>query len=263
MLLHAFQDAFAAALLDDEAAAAGPPEIARLASQPGFAVYRNTVMTGCIDALQANYPAVVRLVGEAWFRAAAALYVPEHLPVAPMLADYGVDFANFLQGFAPAAELPYLPDVARLDRFWTEAHGAPDAEAVGAGELACLAPDGVFGMILRPHPAARWAWFAESPAYSIWVRSREAEGGDLSDLGWSAEGALLTRPRDAVQWGAIGAPACALLDACAAGKTLGEAAAAALAVEPQVDLARVFAQLLECGVFVRDAQIADATKEAS
>ena len=28
-----------------------------------FAVYRNTVLKGCIDALQANYPTVGQLVG--------------------------------------------------------------------------------------------------------------------------------------------------------------------------------------------------------
>jgi hypothetical protein len=34
------------------------------ARQPGFAVYRNTVLKGCIDALQANYPTVHALVGD-------------------------------------------------------------------------------------------------------------------------------------------------------------------------------------------------------
>jgi hypothetical protein len=71
MSLTQFQDQFAQALFSAEAG----PEIAPLACQPGFAVYRNTVMKGCIDALQANYPSVMRLVGEEWFRAAAALYV--------------------------------------------------------------------------------------------------------------------------------------------------------------------------------------------
>ena len=42
-------------------------------------------MKGCIDALQANYPAVTRLVGEEWFRAAAAVYVRQAPPTNPML----------------------------------------------------------------------------------------------------------------------------------------------------------------------------------
>ncbi len=125
--LQRFQDEFARALLVEDCAAAGiAPEIARLAAQPAFAVYRNTVMKGCIDALQANYPSIARLVGEEWFRAAAALYARSNLPRHPTLADYGADFVGFLAAFAPAADLPYLPGVARLDRFWTEAHTAHD-----------------------------------------------------------------------------------------------------------------------------------------
>ena len=58
--LCAFQDAFAEALLAPSGAVANSPELTRLIAQPGFAVYRNTVMKGCIDALQANYPAVGR-----------------------------------------------------------------------------------------------------------------------------------------------------------------------------------------------------------
>ena len=116
-----------------ERAQRAAPEIAALARSPRFAVYRNTVMKGCIDALQANYPAVARLVGEEWFRAAAAIYVRERCPREPTLLRYGAAFAEFLARFEPAAELPYLPGVARLDRFWTESHAAPDEEALDPG----------------------------------------------------------------------------------------------------------------------------------
>ncbi len=55
MELAAFQDAFASALLADDPQAASEA-VARLVRQPGFAVYRNTVMKACIDALQAELP---------------------------------------------------------------------------------------------------------------------------------------------------------------------------------------------------------------
>lgn len=59
--LAAFQDAFVAALTGAPDSAAG--EVAALVGQPGFAVYRNTLAKGCVDALRANFPAVERLVG--------------------------------------------------------------------------------------------------------------------------------------------------------------------------------------------------------
>jgi len=248
MRLATFQDAFAAALLAAEPAG----ELAGIASQPGFAVYRNTVMKGCIDALQANYPAVARIVGEEWFCAAAAVYARASLPRHPSLLDYGADFAQFLSGFAPAAELPYLASVARLDRFWTEAHAARDEAPVPASALARLSRDALGGTVLRPHAAARWAWFAEIPTYTLWQRNRFAAEGvaiDLSALEWRGEGALVLRPDSVVTHLQLDAAGCAFLDACAAGRDIGAAALEALARDPRADLAQMMQRLLEAGAF--------------
>jgi len=62
MRLADYQDAFAQALLAEDAAVA--PQLAYLVAQPGLADYRNTVLKGCIDAVQANFPTVARLVGD-------------------------------------------------------------------------------------------------------------------------------------------------------------------------------------------------------
>ena len=170
--LGAFQDAFAEALFVGATVQPACSPIARLAAQPGFAVYRNTVMRGCIDALQANYPAVERLVGTEWFRAAAAVYVPTHRPRRPSLLDYGEDYARFLDTFEPAAELPYLAGVARVDRFWTHAHGASEAQMLAPAAITGMAPEQLASAVLVVHPAARWAWFAEHPIATIWSRNR-------------------------------------------------------------------------------------------
>lgn len=244
--LARFQDAFAHALLAPEAEPAA--EVAALTAQPVFAVHRNTVMKGCIDALQANYPAVARLVGEEWFRAAAAIYVRETLPSEPTLLRYGAAFAEFLVRFEPAAELPYLPGVARLDRYWSEAHAAPNQDTLDPAAVARLAPETLAGTVLHPHAAARWAWFAEAPIYTIWSRNRQ-NGAPEADLHWRPEGALLTRPRHAVEWLALDVAGCAFLDACAAGLTLAEAAQAALLAQDDADLARVMSTLLAAGAF--------------
>ena len=192
MMLARFQDRFVRTLLAPE-----------LPAPPAFAVYRNTVINGCIDALQANYPAVARLVGEEWFRAAASVYARRHPPRLPMLTEYGGGFPAFLDSFPPAAELPYLSAVARLDRLWTEAHTAPDEPSLERWN----------GLPVRPHAAARWAWFP-LPAYTIWSRNREARSV-RGDIEWRAEGALITRPRDAVQWAELEAAEYAFLDGIA------------------------------------------------
>jgi hypothetical protein len=244
--LSRFQDGFAAALF------AGQPEDefegAALMRQPGFAVYRNTVMKGCIDALQANYPSVTRLVGEEWFRAAAAIYVRAHLPQDARMLYYGAGFAEFLDGFEPAAELPYLADVARLDRLWTEAHVAPDQPSLEPAAIADLAPTELADVVLHPHPAACWAWFDNQPVFTIWRRNREALEDD-SEIDWRGEGALLTRMQGAVAWVELDKAGCHFLDCCKAGRTLAEAAAAALAVRPDADLASLLSSVLAAGAF--------------
>ena len=246
--LARFQDAFAHALLAPDAVPAR--EVAALTAQPAFAVYRNTVMKGCIDALQANYPAVTRLVGEEWLRAAAAIYVRQSLPGDPTLLRYGMDFEQFLVSFEAAAELPYLPGVARLDRLWSEAHAARDEAAIAPSAIAQLTPDALANTVLHPHPAARWAWFADAPVYTIWSRNR-CESSFESDMAWQAEGALLTRPDDAVSWIALDAAGCAFLDACAAGGTQAAAAQAALDANGNADLAPLMSKLLTAGAFGR------------
>jgi len=256
--LARFQDAFAQALLTPGLTAA--PDVGTLAAQPAFAVYRNTVVKGCIDALQANYPVVARLVGEEWFRAAAAIYVREELPTDPTLLRYGSSFADFLARFEPAADLPYLPGAARLDRLWTEAHAAADEEALDPAAVARLAPEELAGVTLHPHVAARWAWFEEAPIYTIWARNRADSVAD-DDIDWRPEGALLVRPRDTVRWLSLDAAGCAFLDACAAGSTLAGAAQEALQAKDDADISRLMATLLGVGAFGRMSHSDDRLKK--
>lgn len=246
--LVAFQDAFAQALLAPPTVAGGNAVIDRLTAQPGFAVYRNTVAKGCIDALQANYPAVVRLVGDEWFRAAAAVFMRESLPRHPTLLDYGAGFAEFLLSFAPAAELPYLADVARLDRLWSEAHVAADSPLLDAAALADLGSSRMRQAKLVPHPAARWRWFGEAPIHSIWSRSRAGDG-TIGDLEWRGEGALLSRPFGEVRQWSLDRAGVAFLDSCAGGARIHDAVLAALAVDGRADLAALIGQLLAAGAF--------------
>lgn len=248
-----FQAAFAHALFAPRERV--DPSLRHLVEQPAFAVYRNTVMKACIDTLEANFPAVVRLVGSEWFRAAAAVHVAAESPRDGRMLIYGEQFADFLRDFEPAAELAYLPGVAQLDALWRESHAAQDAPALDATGLALVGPEAIGRLKACPHPAARWAWFDALPVFSIWSRNRRgADADDMDDaqageLVWQGEGALLTRPADAVQWCAMPKAGCAFLDACGAGLPLTEAVEQALGVDPAADIAALFGTLLRAGAF--------------
>ncbi len=157
----------------------------------GLSVHRNTVYKALTDALRANYPTVEQLVGEESFAASAYAFLATDLPEEPCLSAFGATYPDFLAVFPAAEELPYLPGVARLDRFWTEAHIAADEDVLSPQALAGVQPNSLFDLKLRLHPSARLGWFAE-PAPSIWRLNRPpASAPESFDVDWLAEGALI------------------------------------------------------------------------
>ncbi|NID16088.1 DNA-binding domain-containing protein [Luteibacter yeojuensis] len=238
--LASFQRDFAGALFD-ETSLFGP------AGRPAFAIYRNTVMRACLDALEANFPAVACLVGRDWFRAAAAVHVADEPPRDARLATYGEAFPAFLAGFEPAAALPYLADVARLDRLWSESLHAADATALGTRHLASLAPQALAGMRPRLHPATR-GFASALPARTIWQASRQGEPVDDA-LAWDPEYAVVVRVGHDVRVLPAGAADIALLEACEAGATLGEATLAVAEAHPDARIDLILSGLLQSGAF--------------
>ena len=220
-----------------------------LAVQPGFSVYRNTVLAGCIDALAANYPTVRQLIGVDCFNDAAAAFARKFPPSSGVLAGYGEDFAIFLSSFDAVVELEYLPAVATLDRCWTEAHFAADATVLNPADLAGLMPEALSRARFVPHPSARWQTFDAMPIYTIWRRHRESLPLD-DDLDWRGESALVTRPRGAFVWTAIPRPAAVFLSSCAAGQPFAQAMDAVVECDGADDASWLPA-LIHAGAFAR------------
>ncbi len=143
-----------------------------------FAVYRNNVAVGLIGALEARFPVTRRLVGDEFFRGMARAFVFAHKPPTPVLIHYGRDFPDFVEAFAPAQNLPYLGEVARLEDAWVESYHAAEAAPLMLDDLAGVAPERLEELTFVFHPAARLLSF-EHPAPSIWARikARRACGG--------------------------------------------------------------------------------------
>ncbi|WP_339079574.1 DNA-binding domain-containing protein [Pseudomonas sp. TMP9] len=241
--LDQFQDAFVDALYGAESL-----EMTMLTQQPGFAVYRNTVLKGATDALLANFPTIERLVGTDWLLAAAAIHARRSPPTDARLLHYGADFPGFLDSFEHAREMPYLGDVARLDRLWTQVHCAADEPGFEMSALAHLSPTELASSRLTPRAACRWVWLPDCPAYTIWRVNRE-QLPMPDELNWQGEGALLTRKAGGVHWHAASAADCAFLDACAVHLPLELAADHAIAVEPTLDLENLIIRLVSADAF--------------
>lgn len=107
-----------------------------------FNIYRNGFYRACIDALASNYPAIVALLGDTYFRTLAKNYVNEWPPEVGTLAGYGENFAEFIEMTSVSHNLPYLADVARLDRAWLEVYFSFVSTPLDAESIAEMASEG-------------------------------------------------------------------------------------------------------------------------
>ena len=212
-----------------------------------FNVYRNNVVVGLAEALSANYPATRRIVGDEFFAAMARSYVGAHPPRSPMMFDYGVDFPDFVTGFEPADCVPYLADVARLERAWLEAYHAADASPLDTARLGAPDVAPASEVRLTAHPSLRLVT-SEHPIVAIWtMNTRDGEPGPLPAGG---ELALVVRPGAQVHVIPIDAGTAALVGALATGASVLDATRSALAAVAGFDLAESLHLLLSAGAFI-------------
>ncbi len=244
------QSSFARALLDPGRPL--PPGLVGPDGEPSerrFAVYRNNVVSGLIDTLQAGFPAVARIVGPEFFRAMARVYVAQEPPDSPILLGYGTGFASFIGAFGPAATLPYLSDVARIEHAWADAYHAADTSPLNPATLAQIAPDELPGLVLHLAPSVRLIR-SDFPVLTLW-RMNVGDGVPTPvDFDAGGENVLIARPGPEVELRLLSPASTEFVQSLIDGQPVIEAAGAALAVDCHFDLSRNLAELLQSGIVV-------------
>ena len=220
--LAGLQEGFGQALADPGAQA---PDLRGDAAR--LAVYRANLAGNWRRALANAYPVVEQLVGDEFFGGLAHAYGKAHPSQDPDLNRFGAQFAAFLEGFAPAADLPWLGDMARLEWALHLAWQAPDLAPLPAAALAGLDPARLAGARLALHPAcallaSRWAlarlWLAHQDGGPTFPEQLDAPGWALvTRAGWKGQVTEIGR----ADWLALGR--------LAAGDSLAGALDAALA----------------------------------
>ena len=137
--LRDLQGAMAASVLQSADALLAPIVRADgIAFDGRLQVYRNNTFGSLTAALKDSFPVVCQLVDERFFGYAAQEYIRANPPHAPRLAEYGGDFAEFLDGFEPVRHLAYLPDVARLEWAVNAAYHAADTPTLDPARIAAM-----------------------------------------------------------------------------------------------------------------------------
>ena len=228
---------------------------AGLAPAARLQVYANTSAGTQIDALRGTYPAVLALVGEDFFEAAAARYRLLHPSTHGNLQDFGGAFADFLAAMPEAAALAYLPDVAHLEWLRQEAALAADATPLDAVAPVALDAGGPVRLIL--HPSLRLLASAY-PVLTIWRYATASASGRLQ-LEGRGEQVVLWRDGSDVALAATDAASHACIAALAGGRDLDAAHADALAADAHFDLAACLRSLIAQGLVVAFTQTGECT----
>lgn len=208
-----------------------PPVVA----ERRLAAYRRNAIGNWRNALASTYPVLAQLLGPQRFRELADRYIAVCPSRSGDLNVYGGDMAALLEASAPSEELPYLPDVARLEWALMLAYGAADAPALDLAALAAVPADA--------RPALRfplWAGVAligsRWPLADIWCahqlapdrRDSALASLDVSPRLSGAYCALVVRIDGSVSALALSAGEAAFLSALHSGQVLAQAIALAM-----------------------------------
>jgi len=141
MLLQNVQDEFAELIQQSD-------------EQSNLMIYRNTIHSNLIQALQNTYPMIVKLVGEDFFKITADDYIAQYPSTSGNLHDYGEYFSDFLAEYSPVSDLPYLDEVAQFEWASHLLQFASDAEALDIKRLEAVDEQQFHSLRFMLHPAS-------------------------------------------------------------------------------------------------------------
>jgi len=241
--LRLLQKTFSLALLDrTRAVPAGIRNAGGSQAERRFSIYRNNVFVSLTEALAVRYPVCRALVGDAFFHAMAGLFVELCPPRSPILMTYGDDFGDFIDTFPPAASIPYLGDMARLEAARTRAYHAADAHPLGIDELASLAPCTWEWARVRLHPSVQVVR-SDYPVVSIWEAHLHHES-PAALRSSDSEDALVLRPDLTVEVYCLPPGGALFIQGLLREMAFKEAAEGAVAADPHFDLVATLTRLL-------------------
>lgn len=209
-----------------------------------LSIYRNNFLIGLGEALKANFPVTLQLVGRDFFEQATRRFVLANPPQRPCLFEYGAAFPDYLRDLPQLGSLPYVAEMARLEFARIAAYNAPTEQYVSADVLAGLPPEQLEALPLR---RARHAQIVrvDTPILELWKAHQAAEP-DISgiDMTPRPHALLVCRPDRTLMVQELDAPAAQFLSAAENETVLGLAAAQCVP-EDDAALGRIIALALE------------------
>ncbi|WP_296338550.1 DNA-binding domain-containing protein [Reyranella sp.] len=224
-----------------------------ISAEARLRIYRHHVAYSLGSALAATFATVHALVGEAFFRSMAQRFIGQTLPTQPVLTEYGAGFPAFVAGYEPAASLPYLEDVARLDWALNVAFHSPADRRLTAADLAGIAPERLPSLSIAV-PAGTALIGSCYPLHRIWNASQPGASAEAVDLSAGRANLLVLRRADDAAFIVLDAGEAAFVASVVEGTSLEIAAERATSAGPSFDLSTAFARLLALEAFAAPQQ---------
>ncbi|MEM7404967.1 MAG: DNA-binding domain-containing protein [Pseudomonadota bacterium] len=248
--LHDLQRRFAAGLGGEANALDGIVRSGTFSAAERLQIYRNNYNISLAAALGDVYPVVEQLVGEGFFSWLAHQFVSVHPSRSGNLHDFGAELPVFLESFEAAADLAYLPDVARVEWGWHRAFHAADVEPFPLEDLAAVPVEEHENLRFSVRPGMTLV-ASEFPASGIWEAHQPEAATDITvDLDTGAEWVLVLRNDHGVQVVRLIQGMYAMLQAIASGATFGDACEHAHEVAPDTDLGGALRDLMALGALI-------------
>ncbi len=221
--LHEIQQAFFHAVYDNDFSLAPQIKTAKgLDGKSRLKVYQSSILGIQTDALAAVYPVLKKLVGEDFFLAMGKACLRKHFSPSGDLHNLGGEMAEFLQDFAPVKDLPYLPDVARLEWAWHRLFHAADEEDLDIARLAEIPAEAHGALVFCLRDGARLLE-SDYPVHRIWQVNQDDYTGDGTvDLDEGGVRLLVTRKGYEIEMHVLDESQWQFLQLIAQGLTLGE-----------------------------------------
>lgn len=216
-----------------------------------FNIYRNNRAVSLIENLKATFPAVHKLVGDAYFTAVAQSFINEHPPQSPVMAEYGDGFGEFIRQSPNAKSIPYVADLASLEWSRLQSYHSADAEVLTLDILTSVDPSDYESLAFNMHPSL-FLLSSHWPVGSLWseiISPADAET-DKPDIDMKAsEHVVVVRPEYEVNLQVLPQSGALLLEHLQSGETLFQAVSSVTQNDPEFDAGFHLQGLISLGAF--------------
>jgi len=209
-----------------------------------LSIHRNNFLIGLGEALKANFPVALQLLGREFFEQAARHFVLTHQPRRPCLFEYGAEFPDYLRNLPVLNALPYVAEVAQFEFARIASYNAPAERYVTEETLARLSPDRLEALPVRRALHAQIVPVT-APVLPLWTAHQRPDP-DLSGIDMTARPhvLLVCRPDRTLVVQELDAAAAQFLSATRDETQLASAAAQSGA-QDDAALSRIIALALE------------------